>query len=361
MDNKIYVVIPVYNAEKYIAKTIQSVLTQNRSGTRIVLVDDGSSDNSRGICEEYAQKYNEIEYFYKENGGVSSARNAGIEYILAHNEDGYIAFLDADDIWCDNAFTGWGGIRQNADIVLWGMVAANEFLTRYSAPTVYEKEEIIDGGRGAIWKPQGHFAAALYSTELLRKYGVRFDEKLKYSEDKIFRLQCVYLAEKVQLVNRVLYIYRQNSSSAMSKVKDFSAIDYYDSIIRGWVRSDAFLKSVKDNGEDAMNAGRALAGIYFLDMAVAHVKHGGKLSSFFTYLDNHPDKECFYQMRECDVSPKQFKEKNLLTNNKKVFALKYRILGCAEMLAKALVSIRCILNRFERRRYPYENCNYNNK
>lgn len=89
------IIIPVYNVEKYLSECIDSVLHQNFSNYEIILVDDGSTDSSGQICDEYAQKYSNIKVIHKENGGLSDARNFGIKEAKGE----YLMFLDSDDFW----------------------------------------------------------------------------------------------------------------------------------------------------------------------------------------------------------------------------------------------------------------------
>lgn len=93
MEERISVIVPVYNAEKTIARCIETLLGQTYGNIELLLVDDGSKDGSLAICREYAEKDNRITVIHKENGGVSSARNAGIE--MAKGD--YILFVDSDD------------------------------------------------------------------------------------------------------------------------------------------------------------------------------------------------------------------------------------------------------------------------
>ena len=98
MSSKVSVVIPAYNLEKYIDETIQSVVDQSYSNWEILIVNDGSNDNTGAKIEAWLDKGHDIKYFPIENGGVSNARNIGIE-----NASGdYIAFLDSDDFWFSN-------------------------------------------------------------------------------------------------------------------------------------------------------------------------------------------------------------------------------------------------------------------
>ena len=93
---KLSVIVPVYNTEKYLRQCVDSILGQTLSELEIILVNDGSKDNSGVICDEYAAKYDQVTVIHKENGGVSSARRAGV----AAAKGEYVAFVDSDD-WID--------------------------------------------------------------------------------------------------------------------------------------------------------------------------------------------------------------------------------------------------------------------
>ena len=98
MDNiKFSVIVPVYGVEKYIDQCVQSLLIQTYKNYELILVDDGSPDNCGQICDQYAEKDNRIRVVHKKNGGLSSARNAGLD--IAKGE--YVIFLDSDDFWDD--------------------------------------------------------------------------------------------------------------------------------------------------------------------------------------------------------------------------------------------------------------------
>ena len=92
-NKKVSIIVPVYNVEKYLQRCIESILTQTETDLELLLIDDGSKDKSGLICDEYAQKDERVNVIHKENGGVSSARNLGIE--KANGE--WMCFIDADD------------------------------------------------------------------------------------------------------------------------------------------------------------------------------------------------------------------------------------------------------------------------
>lgn len=95
--SSISIIIPVYNAEKYLKKCVDSVLAQTFTDYTIILVDDGSGDASYKICEDYSTKHSNIITIHKENGGAASARNVGIDYVIENHISDYIGFIDSDD------------------------------------------------------------------------------------------------------------------------------------------------------------------------------------------------------------------------------------------------------------------------
>ena len=93
MDDLISVIVPVYNVEEYLDRCIESIVNQTYKNLEILLIDDGSTDNSYNICDKWAKKDNRIKVVHKENGGVSSARNVGLDVATGD----YIGFVDSDD------------------------------------------------------------------------------------------------------------------------------------------------------------------------------------------------------------------------------------------------------------------------
>ena len=98
--NLVSVIVPIYNVEKYLEKCIESIVNQTYKNLEIILVDDGSQDNCPAMCDEWTQKDSRIKVIHKKNGGLSSARNAGLE--VSNGE--YISFVDSDDWLDENTF-----------------------------------------------------------------------------------------------------------------------------------------------------------------------------------------------------------------------------------------------------------------
>lgn len=121
-NKKVSIIVPVYNVEKYLQRCIESILTQTETDFELLLIDDGSKDKSGLMCDDYAQKDKRVNVIHKENGGVSSARNLGIE--KANGE--WMCFIDADDYVRQDFLSN---IQQylfgDVDIVHWGFCYDN--------------------------------------------------------------------------------------------------------------------------------------------------------------------------------------------------------------------------------------------
>ena len=99
----ISIIVPVYNVEKYLHRCVDSILSQSFTDFKLILVDDGSPDDCGKICDDYAKKDNRISVIHKENGGLSSARNAGLDWVFANSKSEYVTFIDSDD-WVDTDY-----------------------------------------------------------------------------------------------------------------------------------------------------------------------------------------------------------------------------------------------------------------
>ncbi|HEM2541092.1 TPA: glycosyltransferase [Streptococcus suis] len=212
--NKISIIVPIYNVEQYLSKCIDSIVNQTYKHIEILLVNDGSTDNSEEICLAYAKKDSRIRYYKKENGGLSDARNYGIE--RAKGE--FLAFIDSDD-FIDQEFIQRlyeAIVSENALVAVSGydrVDASGHFLKAETLPT----NQAVLSGREVCKKlleEDGHrFVVAwnkLYKKELLE--GLRF-EKGKIHEDEYFTYRLLYALEKVAVVQECLYHYVDREDS----------------------------------------------------------------------------------------------------------------------------------------------------
>lgn len=209
----ISVIVPVYNAEKYLSRCIDSILVQTFTCFELLLVDDGSTDCSGRICDEYAKRDTRIRVIHKENGGVSSARNLGLDNAKGE----WICFCDSDDwLYSSNTFDlPFEALRDNfVDII--------EF--PYSRNGVFDKihEQLIRGKSNVNKYYANNFHnelwGRLFSWKLVSNR--RFDEDLKIGEDVFFFLLCCNSINTLFLSSNGGYRYFRNGDSVMTKTSD---------------------------------------------------------------------------------------------------------------------------------------------
>ena len=194
------VIVPIYKVEKYLPECIDSILKQTFSDFELILVDDGSPDKCGEICDEYAEFDSRIRVFHKENGGVSSARNIGID-----NARGYqIMFVDGDDTvepdYIQNLL-----IQNNEDMVQGDCtILDNGFLK----PQMTHDEIISDFGR--YWNESGSFSSygKCFNKSFLDKERLRFEEEFALSEDERFIIKCLALVSILRRTSSYGYNYR---------------------------------------------------------------------------------------------------------------------------------------------------------
>lgn len=216
IDKLVSVIVPIYKVENYLRECIDSIIYQTYTNLEIILVDDGSPDNCPAICDEYAENDNRIKVVHKENGGLSSSRNAGLE--IATGE--YIAFVDSDD-YIDKTFIEklYNGITENDYDLCFCKVKLLfddrvEDMAELSLKTglSYDKfvEHIFHCNRDKIIRC--YVCRILFSNKIF-KNGFRFNELIKFAEDKPFLMECLRGVNNYNVVNEYLYVYRQNSMS----------------------------------------------------------------------------------------------------------------------------------------------------
>lgn len=221
----------MYNVERYVEAAIISVLNQTYVEWELIIVDDGSTDNSLRICKKYEKMDSRIRTIFQENGGVSSARNKGLEYVQGE----WIYFMDADDWIAENCFeTIIGYLQQkDVDIINWnymredsGKVAKASAIIPYMFIEEHPKnlvKEIIFPGYAKKEPSRKKGALRTLCTKLFRASiidNIRFDEKIKIGEDALFCVLCCHRARKVLFVNEYLYYYRKVRNSADQKYRE---------------------------------------------------------------------------------------------------------------------------------------------
>ena len=212
---QISIIIPVYNVESYIKDCLLSILDQKYNDCEIILVDDGSTDNSGNICDQFAEKYSNISVYHQQNKGQSSARNFGVS--VAKGE--YIWFVDSDDILLGKNFMMKlsDGIQKKPDIIAFGwkeIFAANGFLEGEERFNFKPEIELIQSGQDFLKKSlkQNKFyywypCIYLFNSEYWKKHNFQFIEGKKF-EDFYLIYRVVIEADSVVTINEAIYGYR---------------------------------------------------------------------------------------------------------------------------------------------------------
>ena len=219
---KISVIVPIYNVELYIHKCIDSILSQTFTDFELILVDDGSPDNCGKICDEYAEKDNRIYVIHQENGGLSAARNTGIDYALNNSNSDFLLFVDSDDLIKPELLKTVikAQEKSDADIVCFGLEMTDENLSPLDwGHTKISQEDFFDYNHrfAPILPPNsvGDYAwNKLYKKSLFQhiSYPVGMIYEDIYTTYKVFDL-----AKIVFVIPDRLYIYRRRSGSITRK------------------------------------------------------------------------------------------------------------------------------------------------
>ena len=232
---KISIIIPIYNAEKYLSKAIESCINQTLKEVEVILVNDGSIDNSFNICKEYKINSENIKLIDKKNEGVSIARNTGLEYASGE----FIMFLDADD-WLDsdtceimynkmiyneaemvfcNYIMEYENQEKNNSIKFGAekeKIIDNEIKSKIILPLIEDEDKKSIHTKSAFRGPW----AKLFRKDIIDKNNIRFNKNLVIGEDFIFNLEYLKHSKKVIMEEKCLYHYRINNESALNRYRE---------------------------------------------------------------------------------------------------------------------------------------------
>ena len=210
MKNQIVsIIVPVYNVDKFIKKCLDSILCQTYKNLEILLIDDGSTDSSGKICDEYANIDSRVKVYHQDNSGVSSARNLGLD----HCNGELISFIDSDDfvepnyieILLDNYENNSQivickfDIYQNQDAVKPGFLKINGEFTS-------ETYDFVKTAHGRVW-------GTIFSKELIAD--LRFNKELTIGEDALFLAELIKKSIKIKIIPNILYHYIERDGSEL--------------------------------------------------------------------------------------------------------------------------------------------------
>lgn len=226
---KISIIVPVYNVEKYLAKCIDSLLAQTYTNLEIILVNDGSCDNSLSICEQYARQDSRIVIVDKLNGGLSSARNAGLDKASGD----YVGFVDSDDYVDKNMF----------EVLVSNMEKYDASVSQMMWTTFEDKVEFNPTNKCKLinknierylLQNNNLYCVVRYLFDRRLIGDIRFDESMKIAEDQKFIYQTLINADSIVCSNYAGYFYYQNISSishGIVKPNHYGDIEYRKELV----------------------------------------------------------------------------------------------------------------------------------
>lgn len=241
-NEKISIIVPIYNSEKYLNKSINSIINQSYKNLEILLINDGSTDNSGKICDDFSKIDNRIKVIHKDNEGVSATKNLGIKICTGN----YIAFVDSDDIispdYCETLYSNM--IKTNSDIsivsynvvredgsIITGAVTDNGL--KKGEVVIYEDTDIVK--ELLLQKTIKNFVCKLYKKSVMCDFpiGVTY-------EDIVFSVEVLAKAKRVVYINKKCYNYLKRKGSITATISEKNLIDFATAISGRY-------KIVKDN------------------------------------------------------------------------------------------------------------------
>ncbi len=233
----ISIIVPVYKVEKVLHYCVESILNQTFRDFELILVDDGSPDNSGKICDEYSAIDNRVMVIHKENGGVSSARNIGIQVAIGE----FICFVDSDD-YIDKRYLECLITSKNSFINYDNIWIKFQIVDNYKCSSIFEQSKIsneIYSVRDIMtlhekWLDAGP-VCKLYSREIIINNNLKFDESISLGEDLIFNFEYLDCTNgRIVIADCSLYNYMHSSGDSLSN-------KYYDNLLGIYNKLNSFM------------------------------------------------------------------------------------------------------------------------
>lgn len=343
------VVIPIYNAEKYLRECLNSILNQTISNIEVICIDDGSNDKSVDICKEYIKKDNRVRLLTQENSGPSIARNRGIEEATGE----WISFVDADDWLEKNMFEKLISVSEDSDIVI-----CNHYK---NMPKSKEKVHIKLGEGKQIWNKErinielrkflckgikeykpyltvGAPWARIYRLSLIKEYNVTFPVSVRRTEDGIFNMNIFERCKKIIYLNEPLYHYRVLADSLCHKMSS-NIIKYTEADVeevKKFARTYKFQDEMFIQGIDVRICTwfyKYLAYYFFTEQYLDEYGYLKARKEIIKLLNNQYYKNAFMNV-----------EMGLMRNTEKIFVIimKYKLIEIAYVMVKARIWMKGI-------------------
>lgn len=241
MSNKVIsIIIPIYNGDKYLKECLKSIMDSSYYNIEVIMINDGSTDRSQEICEEFEKQDNRFRLYNKENGGIVSSRNFGLKHVSGE----YITFCDQDDIVPKNAYIYMMNaiVKSNSDIVIGsfkfkspnGIIQGITYENRDYVKEQLDDEFLlplimydIEFKYNKIFrKPNNYVWNCLYKNEVISKNNLHFFNFFEYEDDMLFNIQYISIINKITTIENNVYLWRQEKKSTNKKER------YTDNILK---------------------------------------------------------------------------------------------------------------------------------
>ena len=332
------IIIPVYKAEKYLDKCINSILAQSFQDYEVILVDDGSPDNSAKICDNYANTHKRIRVIHKTNAGVVSARNAGL--LTATGQ--YILFVDADDWIAENTLQDLSDVIMKydaPDMILFDSYRVyqdrNEQMSQSLSPGFYDKERLNkDVIPHMIYDRKQPFLNSMIIGQLWNKAYKRHiivehhckDETIYKYEDFACVYECLYFADTLFYLNKSLYFYnKMNEGSAMATYDSTYFVNHSKVIRYAMEHLGKYSETLKLQ-IDAYNVSGICIGVFH------EMRHGNRLLEARGHIKKALEETTCLKEATCDNLPIHAKVY--------IFMLKHKMYMLTLLLTKIYLKIK---------------------
>ena len=226
MDEKaqprISVIVPVFNVARFLEECVTSIINQTICDLQIILIDDGSTDESGAICDRFAECDERIEVIHQANAGVSAARNSGLKEATGK----YITFVDSDDILPEDAYENlMKRMTTQAELIMGRMQRLSEHgelldeSRKFNIETIGRKEFLTELFEEKYLPYLGFLWDKLFLREIIEKNGLSFHTEIALNEDRLFLLQYILQVQTVLLDCHVVYFYRQRCNSVITATR----------------------------------------------------------------------------------------------------------------------------------------------
>ncbi len=341
-------IIPVYNGERYIERAIRSALDQNVTEHEILVIDDGSTDNTAQIINMMSKKYTQVRLIQEGNLGVSAARNSGIK-----NATGiFCAFLDADDTFVKGVLTDSllrDLIEDMVDLARFSSMESNVDRNKFAWDLKLQNANIY-GHR--VFPLIGHFASIVVKRTLLLENKILFDEGLRLGEDQVFKQKILLMADKIRTFQKVLYVYYSNPKSVMHGKQIFEYS--YDRVV-GWKKFYEWCETtLEDNTLFKMQvlsyAQNKINGRLVL-YAQDYIRCGHTYKELCADLQNRNELELIMHFKHSDVLEYQYQVIDEFQKDSRKFVLHAKFEGYKIRTGRALKKISFVRNHKKISRY----------